>query len=125
MRRRGFLRERIAYALRQIFAERNVSLAREFDKAAGEIGVAGFQRRFDIPRDQLRIIPQSRIEPDIGEFGGIVLRRQDAACIARVRPQQRARYRTYRRDRESRTDSQPFHPEKPNVSAFLKMVCRF
>ena len=86
MRGRIRVRDGIVDALRQLFADGDVLVARQFDKAAGKIGIAGRQRRLDIFRDQRRAIPQGRIEPDIGQFGRIVLRRQDRTGVARVRP---------------------------------------
>ncbi len=65
---------------------RDVLVARKFDEAAGKIGIAGRQRRLDIFGDQRRAVPQGRIEPQIGQFGRIVLRRQDRKGVARVWP---------------------------------------
>ena len=64
------------------------------------------------------VIPQGRIELEIGEFGGIVLRRQNGDGVARMRPQQRARHRAHRHAGQSRTDPQPFHPENPKCFRF-------
>ena len=59
------------------------------------------------------VISQGRIELEIGEFRRIVLRRQNGAGVARMRPQQRAGDRAHRHTSQSRTDPQPFHPENP------------
>jgi hypothetical protein len=48
MRGRIFFRDGIADPLRQFVADGDVLVPREFDKAAGEIGIAGRQRRLDI-----------------------------------------------------------------------------
>ena len=72
-------------------------------------------------RDQRLVIPQSRIDLEIGEFRRIVLRRQDRAGVARMRPQRRAGRRAtppYASQR-AKADPQPFHPKNPDVFANL------
>ncbi len=59
------------------------------DEAVGEIGIAGGERRLDVLGDQRRVVPQGRIELEIGQRGRIVLRRQDGSSVAGVRPQRR------------------------------------
>ena len=105
--------------------ERNVLFPGEVDKAVGEIGVVGGERRLDVLGDDVGVIPQSRIELEVGELGRIVLRRQDgiarrahAATAARTPPRTPP-------CQPPPNDPRPFHPEKPSVSAPLKMVCRF
>ena len=125
MRRRVPLGNGIAHPPRNIVAKDNVFLRGEFDKAAREIGVVGGKRRLDVLLDGSLVVPQSRIELEIGENSRIVLRCQNGAGVARMRPQQYARQRAYRHANQSQTDPRPFHPEKPSVFASLKMVCRF
>ena len=124
MRRRGRVRDGIADALRQLFADGDIPVARKFDEAAGKIGIAGCQRRLDIFRNQRRTIPQGRIEPLIGQFGRIVLRRQDRKSVACVWQNQRKRRRAHRHTSQRQTDPRPSHVEKPNVFVYPNMGCR-
>ena len=124
--RRILFRDGVADALREFVAERDVLFPGEVDKTVGEIGIVGGQRRLDILGDERGVIPQSRIELQVGQLGRIVLRRQDGKGVPGMRPQQRERHGdTAAKPATARTDPRPFHPEKPSVSALLKMVCRF
>ena len=71
----------------------DVLVAREFDKTVGEIGIVGGQRRLDILGDQRGVVPQSRIELQVGELGrdrpappGWRRRRGHAATAPRTPP---------------------------------------
>ena len=114
----------------------------KIDKAVGEIGVAGGQRRLDILLDHSVVVPQSRIELEIGEFSRIVLRRQNGAGVARMRPQRKADDRAHRHARLPPNPSRNRFIRKsdafatslkfeafaiPKVRRFgpAKMVCRF
>ncbi len=119
IRRRVRFRDRIADALRQFLADGDAFVAREFDEACGEVGIVGRQRRLDILGDQPGAVPQGRIELQIGELGRLVLRRQNGAGIAGMRPQRRAHGSAERHacesHRQGRTEPQPPHPRKSNV----------
>ena len=101
------------------------SLAASSTKLAARSASSAASAASMFSRDDVRVIPQSRIELEIGQFGGVVLRRQDGTGVAGMRPQQRERHRAHRHASQRQTDPQPFHPEKPSVFASLKMVCRF
>src|SRR5260370_18724298 len=125
MGRRFSLTHAISHPPRQFFAEGDVSLPGELDKAVGEIGIVCGKRGFDIPGDDGLVVLQSRIELEVGENSRIVLRRQNGAGVARVRPQHGERNPAYRHDSQCRTEPRPFHPEKPSVFTSMKIVCRF
>ena len=127
MRRRTRVSNGIADALRQFVADGNALVAGEFDEAVGEIGITCRECRLDIVGDQRLIAPQGGIDVDIGQRRGVVLRRQNGAGLAGMRPQRRAHRHAERQHRpcQSRSEPQPPHPKKPNVFVFLKMVCRF
>ena len=59
---------------------------RQIDKAVRQIGVVGSQRRLDILLDDGAVVSQSRIELKVGKCSRIVLRRQNSAGVARLRP---------------------------------------
>ena len=86
MRRRALFRDRVAHARQEIVAERDVLFPGKSDKAVGEIGVVGGKRRLDVLADEVGVIPQGRIELDVGKLGRIVLRRQHGKCVPGVRP---------------------------------------
>ena len=90
MRRRTCVSNGIADALRQFVADGNALVAGEFDEAVGEIGIALRERCLDVFGDQRLIAPQGGIDVDIGQRRGVVLRRQNGAGLAGVRPQRRA-----------------------------------
>jgi len=126
IRRRIRFRDRIADALRQFLADDDASVAREFDEACGEVGIIGRQRRLDILGDQPGAVPQGRIELQVGELARLVLRRQNGAGIAGMRPQRRAHGSAERHACEShyqgRAEPQPPHPKKSNVFTSLNMA---
>jgi len=124
MRRRIFFGDGVSDPPRQIFRERDVFRRGKFDKTVRQVGIIGRQRRFDVLRDDVRRIPQGRIESGIRQFGGIVLRGQDGAGVAGMRPQQHARHRAPCHRRHRCADPQP-HVKKPCLFATLEMVCRF
>ena len=104
MRGRILVGDGIADALRQLFAERDILVAREFDKAAGKIGIAGRERGLDVfAAISAGLFRRAELSLQIGQFGRIVLRRQDGKGVARMRPQRR----THR-------DSLPPCPPPPN-----------
>jgi len=70
-----------------IVGERNTLLVCQRDKAVGKIRISSKQGRIDVPRDHTGITAQHGVEPDLGELRGIVLRRQNRAGLARMRPQ--------------------------------------
>jgi hypothetical protein len=119
IRGRVRFRDRVADALRQVLADGNAPVAREFNEACGEVGIVHRQRRLDILGDQSGVVPQGRIELEISEFGRLVLRRQDGSGVTGVRPQRRAHGRAERHasksHRQRRADPQPPHPGKSNV----------
>ncbi len=125
MRRRIFFRDGLGYASRQLIGNGNVLFPGELDKAVGKIGIVCGKCRLDIRCDDGLVVPQSGIELDVGERSGIVLRRQNGAGVARMRPQQRAGHRAHRGTNQSRSDPHPLHPKNPDVFASLEMVCRF
>ena len=96
MRRRICVGNGIADALRQFVADGDVLVAGEFDEAVGEIGIARRQRRLDVFGDQRLVVPQSGIDLEIGQRRRVVLRRQNGAGLAGVRPQRRAHRRAER-----------------------------
>jgi hypothetical protein len=120
MRRRIFFGDRFGDPAGHIFGKRDVFRRGKFDKTVRQIGIARRQRDLDILRDDVGRIPQGRIGSDIRQGCGIVLRSQDGAGVAGMRPQQRAP----RHAGHCRADPPP-HPEKPCVSTSHEMVCRF
>jgi hypothetical protein len=125
MRRRIFFCDGIAHPPRQFFADGNVLLPGEIGKAVGEIGVVCGERHLDILSDDRLVVPQGRIELDVGEFHWVVLCRQNGAGVACMGPQQRAGYRAHRHTSQSRTEPPPFHPENPSNFALLKWCAAF
>ena len=65
------LRDGIAHTLRQRFIDGDLLVARQFNEAVGEIGIACRQCRLDIFGKQPRAIPQGRIELEIRQFGRV------------------------------------------------------
>ena len=81
-----FFGDGVADAFRQFVAEGDVPVAREFDKTVGEIGIAGGQRRLDIVRHQRGLFRRAELSLISASCGGLVLRRQDRAGVAGMRP---------------------------------------
>jgi hypothetical protein len=75
--------------------------------------------------EQRLFIPQNRIDFEIGQARGIVLRGEHGRGIARMRPQQRARRRACRDASQTCSKPRASHPKNPDVFAFYQMVCRF
>jgi hypothetical protein len=124
MRRRILLADGVADPPRQFRVKGYALFAGELDKAGGEIRVICIKRGCDIPHDHSLVIPQSRIELDVGEFGGIILCRQNSAGVPRMRPQQQARRRAHRSTCQSRADLPPSHRKTlidPKIPAFRRI----
>ena len=120
------VRDGIADALRQFVADGNALVAGEFDEAVGEIGIARRQRRLDVLGDQRLVAPQGRIE------AGDRTSAAGSSCAARMAPASRAcgHSAAHTATLSAITLPEPNRAatassEKPNVFAFLKMVCRF
>ena len=80
----------------------------KIDKTVGKIGIVGGQRRLDILLDDSAVVSQSRIELEVGKLSRIVLRRQNCAGVARMRPQRKADGRADRHaPPTSQTEPQP------------------
>ena len=86
MRRRIRLGNRVTHPPRQLVGKGNVFLPGQIDKTVGKIRVVGSQRGLDILLDDGAVVSQRRIELKVGKLSRIVLRRQNSAGVARVRP---------------------------------------
>ena len=75
---RIIFRDGVADARRQGIADGDVLFTREFQKAAREIGIACGQRGLDVLFDQSLVIPQSRIDLNVGQLLGLII------CAARM-----------------------------------------
>ena len=87
MRRRSCIRHGIADALRQLVADDNALVTRQFNEAVSQIGIAFRERRLDMLGNQRLVAPQGGIDLDIGQQRGIVLCRQNGPGLAGMRPQ--------------------------------------
>ncbi len=76
----------VVHPPRQIVGHRDVLFPGEFDEAAGEIGIAGGKCRLDMIGDGSAVIPQNRIELEIGQNSRVVLRRQHGGSVPCLRP---------------------------------------
>lgn len=74
--------DRIAHAIDEVIGQREVAVTRERNETVGEIGIACGERGLDIVLNQTVVLPEQRIELELGERGRIILGGENRAGLA-------------------------------------------
>jgi len=118
MRTRIRFRHRIADALRQLRADGDALVPRQFSEAVGKVGIVGRQRRLDILRDQRWCIPKAELS--------LTSASSDGSSCATEAQRRRAPAAQSARAPPCRQPYPPRYPPRPNRSAsvsFRKAQC--